>query len=221
MSRPLDRMCTLPQLGEVDEDAGEFWVSNPFMLPQAGHNLSAFERNRLFLNDVGRGFIDASRFSNVDIDSDSRSAVIADFDRDGQSDLLVGSVGGGPLRLFLNRFSMAENRRIRIDLVGTKSNRQAIGTRVTLECGTTQIVRDLFATNGCMGMSPPELVIGVGEAAQIQKLTVRWPSGGRQVFDNVPTNVRVQITEGNDKPEISSLPNLNRGQEAGMTVGIE
>jgi hypothetical protein len=204
----------LPQLGKLDEQAGEFWVTNPFQLPQAGHNLSAFERNRLFLNDGGRGFIDASRFSNVDIDSDSRSVVVADFDRDGQSDLLVGSVGGGPLRLFLNRFAIPGNRRIRIDLVGTKSNRQAIGTRVVLDCGSVRIVRDLFATNGCMGMSPPELVIGVGKTTQIRNLTVRWPTGELQRFDDVPTNVRIQVTEGDGQLRVSPLPEPNRGQEA-------
>ena len=94
MSQPLDRSCLLPELGEVDKKAGEFWVQNPFLIPRNGGNLSAFEPNRLFLNTGDNAFLDASFASSANIDSDSRSVVAADFDRDGAPDLLVGSVGG-------------------------------------------------------------------------------------------------------------------------------
>ena len=81
MSRPLDRNAELPELGDVDREAGEFWIKNPFRIPSSGNNLSAYERNRLFLNVEGRAFIDASFASRADIDSDSRSVVVADFDQ--------------------------------------------------------------------------------------------------------------------------------------------
>ena len=116
MTRPLDRNARLPEIGEVDREAGEFWVENPFLMPGSGMNLSAFERNRLFLNVDGSSYIEASFAAQADIESDSRSVVAADFDRDGAEDLLVGSVGGGPLRLFLNRFDRAA--RVRLELVG-------------------------------------------------------------------------------------------------------
>ncbi|HUG92021.1 MAG TPA: CRTAC1 family protein [Planctomycetaceae bacterium] len=206
MTRPLDRECLLPELGDLDRERGEFWVPNPFMMPQAGHNLSAHERNRLFLNVAGTGFIDASRFSAADIDSDSRSVVAADFDRDGQTDLLVASVGGGPLRLFLNRFSVPGNRRVLLDLVGTASNRPAIGARIELECGGRRIVRDRFAPNGFMGMGPPELLVGVGAAERIDRLTVRWPTGRTQEFTDLPVDVRLTITEGAETVESAGLP---------------
>ncbi len=193
----------LPELGQVDRDAGEFWVANPFMMPAQGHNLSAFERNRLFINDGGDGFLDASALSAADIDADSRAVVPADFDRDGKIDLLVGSVGGGPLRLFLNRIP-TQNRSVRVELVGTDSNRTAIGARVTLECGDTRITRDLFAANGCMGQAPAELVIGVGETERIDRLEVRWPSGRSQEFSDVPVTPTLKIIEG--EPEVALAP---------------
>ncbi|MCH8828691.1 MAG: CRTAC1 family protein [Planctomycetes bacterium] len=198
----MDRECKLPQLGKVDREAGEFWVANPFMLPKFGHNLSAFEPNRVFLNHEGNGFIDVSGFSGADIDSDSRSVIVADFNRDGRSDLLIGSVGGGPLRLFENRLKSAGNRSVQIELTGTVSNRTAIGSRVTLECGDLRIVRDRFAANGFQGQSPPELLIGVGRNARIKKLTVRWPTGKTQQFTDLPTNVRIEIIEGKSKAVI-------------------
>ena len=198
MTQPLDRSARHPQLGHIDRDAGEFWVENPFMMPAAGHNLSAYERNRLYLNVDGRAFLDASFASRADIDSDSRSAVAADFDGDGAMDLLVCSVGGGPLRLFRNRFP-SQGHRLRLELVGTESNRAAIGSRVILQCGQEQIVRDLFPPNPFMGQGPPRLLIGVGKAEKIDRLMVRWPTGKTQEFHDLPVDRPITITEGQDR----------------------
>ncbi len=185
MTQPLDRTSELPQLGVVDHDAGEFWVENPFSMKSRGMNLSAYERNRFYLNLDGKEFVDASFASAVDLDSDSRSVVAADFDRDGSIDLLVGSDGGGPLRLFLNRIPKTQNS-IRIELTGAQSNRPAIGSRVTIDVGGRSIVRDLLPANGFMGQGPAELVVGIGEVDEIDRMTVRWPTGIIQELVNIP-----------------------------------
>ncbi|MFQ5733486.1 MAG: CRTAC1 family protein [Planctomycetaceae bacterium] len=203
MTQPLDRNCVLPAVGEVDEKAGEFWIGNAFMIPLLGKNLSAFERNKLFLN-MGGEFLDASFASQADIESDSRSVIAADFNRDGAPDLLVGSAGGGPLRLFLNRFP--QGGRVRIDLRGVDSNRAGIGSRVVLHCGAQTIVRDSFCANGFMGQAPPELLVGVGKAERIDRLSVRWPSGRVQEFQNLPVDSRLAITEGDDRYSATPLP---------------
>jgi hypothetical protein len=199
VSQPLDRGASLPTLGAINQSAGELWVNNPFLLAQKGDNLSAYERNRLFLNLAGQTFIDASFASQADIDSDSRSVVAADFDGDGAPDLLVGSVGGGPLRLFRNRFPRIAQR-VLLELVGTRSNRAGIGARVVAHCSGRQIVRDLFPASGFMGSGPAGLLLGVGKANQIDRLTIRWPSGETQELRNLPVNQRITITEG--KPDI-------------------
>lgn len=195
VSQPLDRTSQTEQLGEVDTEAGEFWVRSPFQMPQLGHNLSAFEANRLFINVDGGRFLDASFASQANIDSDSRSAIAADVDADGDVDLLVGSVGGGPLRMFLNQIA-TEHHRVRIELQGTVSNRAAIGARVVLQCGSKTITRDLFPANGFMGQSPAELMVGVGPAAAIDRLSVRWPSGELQELTELPVDRVIQIVEG-------------------------
>ena len=195
MTQPLNRDRDLPQIGELDSEAGEFWVENPFMMSALGINLSAFERNCFYLNLRGDSFLNASFASAADIDSDSRSVIAADFDRDGRPDLLVGSDGGGPLRLFLNRMPSSA-RRVRITLVGTDSNRAAIGSRVVLHCGGRQIVRDVFAPNGFIGQGPVELLVGVGEAEVIDTLSVRWPTGQTEQFTDLQSNTQITITEG-------------------------
>src|SRR6056297_856890 len=179
----MNRTCAHPQLGEVDQEAGELWVSNPFLLVPNGDNLSAYERNRLYLNVDGNRFIDSSFASEVDLDSDSRSAISADFNNDGALDLLVGSVGGGPLRLFFNR--IPQQNRLQLTLQGTESNRSAIGTRVIAEIGDRKVYRDIFPVNGFMGQSPPIVDLGVGAAESIDRLTIRWPSGKERTLQDV------------------------------------
>ena len=186
MSQPHNRLSQLEAIGEIDEEAGEFWTKNPFQMPNERENLSSFERNRTFLNLDGNSFIDVSFASGADIDSDSRSVVAADFNRDGATDLLVGSVGGGSLRLFLNRFSKANFSRIRLE--GSGSNRAGIGARLTATVEGQKLIRDLFPQNGFMGQGPAEIILGLGDAKEIDRLEVRWPSGKTQIYKNLAAN---------------------------------
>ena len=186
MSQPHNRLSQLEAIGEIDEEAGEFWTKNPFQMPNERENLSSFERNRTFLNLDGNSFIDVAFAAGADIDSDSRSVVAADFNRDGATDLLVGSVGGGSLRLFLNRFPKANFSRIRLE--GSGSNRAGIGARLTATVKGQKLIRDLFPQNGFMGQGPAEIILGLGDAKVIDRLEVRWPSGKTQIYKNLAAN---------------------------------
>ena len=209
MTQPMDRNARLPALGPVDREEGEIWVENPFLLAGGGNNLSAFERNRVYLNLKGGAFLDASFATGADIDSDSRSVVAADFDRDGALDLLVGSAGGGPLRLFRNDFPPV--RRVAIELRGVESNRPGIGSRIVVHAGGRRIVRDVFPANGGFGQGPAELLIGVGDAEKIDKLSVRWPTGKLQEFRDLPVDRRLSISEGSSRVERSGLTPARSG----------
>lgn len=204
VSQPLDRTCSLPPLGGLDSAAGEFWVSNPFLMPEVGENLSAYERNCIFLNRNGRDFIDASFASNADIDADSRSVMSADFDRDGAPDLYVASVGGGPLRLFRNNFQ-SDGARLRLVLDGTGNNRLGIGSRVVIKSGDQIIVRDLFPANGFQGMTSDDWLIGLGAAKTIDRLSIRWPNGKRQEFADLPVNRQILVQEASDSVQVLEL----------------
>lgn len=203
MAQPLDRTARIAHTGEIDVDNGEFWVENPFEMPAKGENLSAFERNRLYLNAGNNQFVNASFASACDIDSDSRTAVAFDFDDDGDEDILVGNVGGGSLRLFENNLSQQDTVKVR--LRGTESNKSGIGSRVTFQIGDRKIVRDLFPANGFMGNGPAELVVGLGKAEKIDSISIRWPSGKTQSHENVATGKALTISEGESEIQMRDL----------------
>lgn len=202
MSQPLDRSQSHDVLGKLDVDAGELWVDNPFHLPALGENLSAYEQNRVFLNSRGASFIDASFTSGANLDSDSRSVIAADFNNDGAQDLLVGSVGGGSIRLFLNR--IPQGNAIEISPLLPGGNATAIGARVTAAVGSEKVVRDLFPATGCLGQQPARIHIGLGDAANVDSITIRWPGGQTQQLGSVPAGSRVVVVEGGE-PVIEPL----------------
>lgn len=202
MSQPLDRSQSHEVLGKLDVAAGELWVDNPFHLPALGENLSAYEQNRVFLNSKGTSFVDASFASGANLESDSRSVIAADFNNDGAQDLLVGSVGGGSIRLFLNR--IPQGNAIQLTLLQRGGKAAAIGARVTASVGDQKVVRDLFSANGCLGQQPAQMRIGLGDADKADSITIRWPDGQIQQLGSVLAGSRVIVVKGDD-PDIQPL----------------
>lgn len=195
MSQPMNMKCQIEAKGDIDRQSGEFWVENPFDMLNGEHNFSAFESNRFMLNRKDGPFVDLSHESTADIDSDSRSAIAADFDRDGDLDLLVASVGGGALRLFRNEIP-SDAHRVRIALHTTKGKRDAVGAQVRAKLNNSTLTRDVFPTNGFMGQAPAELLLGVGSETEIDRLEIRWADGKIESFENVPVDGTVSITQG-------------------------
>lgn len=198
MSQPCDRNCSVPLPGKLDSSLREFWVGNPWEIVSNGHNLSAFERNRAYLNAGGADFVEVSHLTGADSDGDGRSAVAADFRNVGMPDLIVRQAGGGPLILFENR--LPRKNYLTVSLRGHTSNRRGIGARLTAVVGSKQIVRELFPANGFYSQAPAQVHYGLGAAAGVEKLTVRWPSGRVQELADLAGGRHVVIDEGKDGP---------------------
>jgi Tfp pilus assembly protein PilF/peroxiredoxin len=161
------------------------------------------ERNVLLRNNGHGGFDEISGSSGLDIDQDGRSFAVFDYDDDGDADLVLMAPRSSPqLRLFRNDFAGsddgARNAAVTIHLTGTKSNRDAVGARVTIETDQTRATRIVMAGSGFLSQHSKTLLFGLGKSQRIVKVTVTWPSGLVQTFSEFPLNRRVWITEGSE-----------------------
>jgi hypothetical protein len=126
-----------------------------------------------------------------------RGAAYADINNDGRLDLLL-STNGGPVYLFRNdaQGPAASNHSLRIKLIGTKSNRDGIGTTVKLTAGgetQTQMLR-----SGSSYLSASELVLtfGLAQREKADSIEIRWPSGQTDHLSNAPAGQTIFVTEG-------------------------
>lgn len=194
VSQPGDRTPKMAEPGVVDASLGEFWAGNPWEIVKDGHNLSSFERNRVYMNVGGKEFVDVSGISGADSDGDGRAVVAADFRNCGMPDLIVRQVGGGPLALYENHFP--QSHYLTVSLRGTKSNRRGIGARLVAEIAGRKVVRELYPANTFSSQAPAQILFGLANDTKIDRLTVRWPSGLVQELTDLTGDRHVVIEEG-------------------------
>jgi hypothetical protein len=125
-----------------------------------------------------------------------RGLAWADYDNDGLPDLAF-SHNGGPPSLLRNRTS-TNHAWLRLELIGDgkHSNRNAIGSRVEVEAGGVKQVRFLNGGGSYLSASERRLLIGLGSADRARRVTVTWPSGGRQVFEDLAGRKWWRLHEG-------------------------
>jgi hypothetical protein len=149
------------------------------------------------------------RFENVssawglDQKGVSFGSAFGDLDGDGDLDLVYSNYQAGATLL---RNDSDTGHRVNCALRGTRSNRFGIGAKVTLESATGIQVRTLTLARGFMSSSEPIVHFGLGEDAVIRRLTVSWPSGAVQIFENLPADRRFTITEPSSPPPAPSPP---------------
>ena len=122
----------------------------------------------------------------------ARGAAYADFDRDGDLDLLVTD-NHGPAHLFRNDGGNA-NHWVRLKLTGTKSNRSALGAVVRIESASGKQWQTVHSGSSYCSQSDLALTFGLGKDA-VTAIEVFWPSGAKQRFTNVKANTNYTIDE--------------------------
>jgi enediyne biosynthesis protein E4 len=140
---------------------------------------------QLFLNSGKGTFVDVAGeigggFSQAKV---GRGLAYADFDRDGDLDLLV-TTNHGPAYLY-RADQIAGNRSIRIRLVGTKSNRDAIGAAVQIFTGTSSQSRLVKGGSSYLSQSELPVTFGLGKRDKIDRLVIQWPSGRTEEYKNL------------------------------------
>ena len=151
---------------------------------------------QLFLNSGNGVFRDAASeigggFSQAKV---GRGLAFGDFDRDGDLDLLI-TTNNGPAHLYRND-RLSANRSIRVRLVGTKSNRDAIGASVRIEHGGASQSRLVKSGSSYLSQSELPITFGVGKRDLIEAMVIQWPSGRTEEHRNLVTGRAYEWVEG-------------------------
>lgn len=156
-------------------------------------------------------FTDVAMAVGADDILDSRGVAAADFDQDGDLDLVINhnpgdreDTPGVPPTLLRNDLGQ-ERSWLAVELEGTRSNRDGVGAQVSAITGDLRQTRVATAGSGYASQHTARLYFGLGEADQVDELTVRWPGGATERFENLPARRLVRIVEGSGI-EISTLP---------------
>ena len=150
----------------------------------------------LFLNETNGKFREVAAATGLNAGplKSRRGTAVGDVNNDGRLDILVFNVGAPP-SLFLNE-TRNDNHWITLHLVGTKSNRMAIGARVTVTTGNVKQVDEVRAGGSYLSTSDPRLHFGLGSAASFDRIEVLWPSGLLEQFPGGPGDRFVSLVEG-------------------------
>jgi hypothetical protein len=136
---------------------------------------SGYQKKRLFRNMADGTFTEVAAAAGVDTDLDGRGIGVGDFNNDGVLDFYQTNANQ-PALLFRGRPENPGNW-VALKLIGSKSNRDAIGARVILTAGGNAYLREVNGGNGYAGQSTSRLHFGVGSASRVEQVEIRWPSG--------------------------------------------
>jgi enediyne biosynthesis protein E4 len=154
---------------------------------------------------------EASGLNNLPLQS-RRGTAFGDIDNDGNIDVVTYNVGGPP-SLFLN-VTKTSNHRALFRLVGTKSNKAAIGARVTVTttsaAGPVNRMDEVRAGGSYLSSNDQRLHFGLGEATMITSVHIRWPSGETEELKNVAADAIYTIVEGQGIKDAVKLPALSK-----------
>jgi len=164
-------------------------------LVRSDYSWSGYQRNVFLVNNQDGSFSDVSGVLGLDFRDDSRAYALSDFDHDGRMEFVLKNRTGPQLRILRNDLEGLGNS-IAVRLQGRASNRDAIGSIVTIESGAPRQTKFISAGSGFASQHTKELFFGLGEATEVISVSVRWPTGVTERHDHVPVNHRVEIEEG-------------------------
>jgi len=171
---------------------------NPDDLIQVYHKDVEYQEPLLLFRGTGKEFQNVSDRGGPVFTKriSARGLAVGDFDNDGGVDVLI-SVNGGPPLLLRNNVGRL-NHWLGLTLVGTKSNRDAVGARVTYQAADLKRGRMKVGGGSFLASHDPRMVLGIGQRTKIDMLEIKWPqpSGAVERFAALPLDRYITIVEG-------------------------
>jgi hypothetical protein len=180
--------------GDLDIYATNGHVTDNVELYDA--ELSYRQKDLLYENTDG-SFIDVSGQSGpaFQLKHVGRGAATADFDNDGDLDIIVADCGGPPL--LMRNEGGNRNSWLGIQARGKESNRFGIGAKVRVMSGGRTRLREITTAGSYLSSSDVRLFFGLGSETKVDRLEIDWPSGKKQVLENVPARQVLLVDEEN------------------------
>jgi hypothetical protein len=208
--------ASLPLVGwgttffDMDNDGWlDLFVANGHVYPQMDNvkGSAAYAEPMLLHRNLRNGTFEevskAAGLADMPLKS-RRGAAFGDIANSGNIDIVVLNVGEPPT-LLLNT-NKNSNHRVLFHLVGTKSNRAAIGARVTIHTGTMTQFDEVRGGGSYLSQNDLRLHFGLGAAAKIDVVEVRWPTGQVEILKDVAADKIYTITEGQGIKPTATLP---------------
>ena len=197
---------------DMDNDGWlDLFVANGHVYPQVGTGVGpgAYRQPMLLHRNKRDGTFEevAAQAGLEDIPlAARRGAAFGDVNNDGCVDILVLNVGEPP-SLLINHCKNG-NHRVLFKLTGTKSNKLAIGARVTVRTGKTAQMAEVRSGGSYLSQNDLRLHFGLDANEKMDEVEIRWPNGNVERLQDVPANFIYRVTEGSGIQGKTALPQL-------------
>jgi hypothetical protein len=157
---------------------------------EQGAQVPLKQRPLFLLNQGGKQFREARLYDHALV---GRGLAAADWNRDGAVDLLLTTNGGAPVLL---QNGGGGGRSVRLVLEGTKSNRSGIGAGIVARVGGRPLRRRVRSGSSYLSASELPVTLGLGTAAQADRVTIRWPNGAGEELHALAAGKEYRVREG-------------------------
>jgi hypothetical protein len=197
---------TIPYMGwgtgcvDLDNDGWpDLFVVNGHVYPQVDSLVAGakyHQRKLVFLNRRNGTFADVSNSvgSAVAIPQASRGAAFGDLDNDGKIDVVVENIDGLPM--ILHNEGTSSNHWITFELIGTRSNRLALGAKVRLVAGSVSQIDEVRSGGSYLSQNDLRVHFGLGSADKVDDVEIKWPFGSTQTIHNLAPDRFYIVKEG-------------------------